>query len=237
MARRGNIFKKRYPNTGDFVELAKAWNPDAISILIKLVWEGYDLLVSEFLSQINCDGTEEYLEISITQALALKIDSSMTGYEPFAVKQEWYEFETSKSSRGQPPRYDIAFTLRDNDRIIWPLEAKILKSDVDVTEYVKEINNNFMTCRYAPFSSQGGMLGYLFSGDSNRAFTSIETKVPCTLNDHPDFPTRDHKTSDHQRVVPPGKSYPAEFRCHHLLFNIIPTGANATDTNNISSIE
>ncbi|WP_413175235.1 hypothetical protein [Anabaena azotica] len=232
MVRRRNIFQKRYPITGDFVELTKTWNPDAISILVKLVWEGYDLLVSEFLSQINCDGTEEYLEISITQALALKIDSSMTGYEPFAVKQEWYEFETSKSSRGQPPRYDIAFILRDNERIILPLEAKILKSDVDVTEYVKEINNNFITCRYAPFSSQGGMLGYLFSGDPNKAFINIETKVPCTLSNHPDFPTRDHKTSDHQRIVPSGKSYPVNFRCHHLLFKII-----ATPTNNISSVE
>lgn len=232
MARRGNIFQKRYPNTGDFVELAKAWNPDAISILIKLVWEGYDRLTTEFLSQINFDGTEEQLERSITQALGWRIRRGMTGDEPFEVQQEVYEFETSKSAQAQPPQYDIAFILIANDRIIWPLEAKILKSDVDVTEYVKEINNNFITCRYAPFSSEGGMLGYLFSGDSNTAFTNIATKVPCTLNDHPDFSTLDHKTSDHQRVVPPGKSYPPEFRCHHLLLKII-----ATTTNNISSVE
>ncbi|MGM3307238.1 hypothetical protein ACSQ6I_14915 [Anabaena sp. WFMT] len=237
MVRRGNILKKRYPNTGDFVELAKAWNPDAISILIKLVWEGYDLLVSEFLSQINFDGNEEQLERSITQALVVKIHQVKTGDEPFLVLQEVYEFETSKSAQAQPPQYDIAFILIANDRIIWPLEAKILKSDVDITEYVKEINKNFMTCRYAPFSSEGGMLGYLFSGDLNKAFSNIQTKVPCTLNEHPDFPTRDNKTSDHQRIVPSGKSYPVNFRCHHLLFKIIPTDTNATDTNNISSIE
>jgi hypothetical protein len=75
------------------------------------------------------------------------------------------------------------------------------------------------------------MLGYLFSGDSNKAFTNIATKVPCTLNDHPDFLTRDHKTSDHQRVVPPGKSYPAEFRCHHLLLKII--APVTTDTSSV----
>ncbi|OBQ03168.1 MAG: hypothetical protein AN482_20110 [Anabaena sp. LE011-02] len=232
MVRRGNIFKKRYPNTGDFVELAKAWNPDAISILIKLVWEGYDLLVSEFLSQINFDGNEEQLERSITQALVVKIHQVKTGDEPFLVLQEVYEFETSKSAQAQPPQYDIAFILIANDRIIWPLEAKILKSDVDVTEYVKEINNNFMTCRYAPFSSQGGMLGYLFSGDSNKAFSNIATEVPCILNEHPDFPNRDHRTSDHQRIVTSEKSYPIDFRCHHLLFKII-----ATSTSNISSVE
>lgn len=237
MARRGTIFQKRYPNTSDFVELAKAWNPDAISILIRLVWEGYDRLVNEFLSPINFDNKEEQLERSITQALVVKIHQVKTGDEPFVVLQEVYEFETSKSAQAQPPQYDIAFIFIANDRIIWPLETKILKSDVDVTEYVKEINNNFITCRYAPFSSQGGMLGYLFSGDPNKAFINIETKAPCKLNDHPDFPTRDHKTSDHQRVVPSGKSYPVNFSCHHLLFKIIATDANSTDTNNISSIE
>jgi hypothetical protein len=65
----------------------------------------------------------------------------------------------------------------------------------------------------------------------HKAFTNIAKKVSCTLNNHPDFPERDHKTSDHQRVVPPGKSYPAEFRCHHLLLKII-----AKATNNIPSV-
>ena len=226
MARRGNILQKRYPNTGDFVELAQAWNPDAISILIRLVWEGYDRLVTEFLSQINCDGTEEQLERSITQTLAWRIRRGMTGDEPFEVQQEVYEFETSKSAQAQPPQYDIAFILIADEKMILPFEAKVLKSDVDVTEYVKEINNNFMTCRYAPFSSEGGMLGYLFSGDSNKAFTNIEIKVPCILDAHPHFPDRDHKTSNHRRVVPSGESYPVDFRCHHLLFKIIPTPTN-----------
>lgn len=232
MLRRGNIFKNRYPNTGDFVELAKEWNPDAISIMMKLVWEGYDRLVND----LNCDGTEEQLERSITQCLERRIRRNMT-YEFFDIQHEVYEIESSQSAQAQPPQYDIAFILTANERIIFPLEAKVLKSDSAVGEYIKEIKDNFITCRYAPFSSQGGMLGYLFSGDSNKAFSNIETKVPCTLNDHPDFPTRDHKTSDHQRVVPSGKSYPVNFRCHHLLFKIIATGANATDTNNISSIE
>jgi hypothetical protein len=226
VARRGNILQKRYPNTGDFVELAQAWNPDAISILIRLVWEGYDRLVTEFLSQINCDGTEEQLERSITQTLAWRIRRGMTGDEPFEVQHEVYQFETSKSAQAQPPQYDIAFILIADEKMILPFEAKVLKSDVDVTEYVKEINNNFMTCRYAPFSSEGGMLGYLFSGDSNKAFTNIEIKVPCILDAHPHFPDRDHKTSNHRRVVPSGESYPVDFRCHHLLFKIIPTPTN-----------
>ncbi|MEA5592999.1 hypothetical protein [Rivularia sp. UHCC 0363] len=232
MVRRGKTIPElRWKDTPDFVEVAKGWSNDAIKVLVKLVWEGYDLLVSEILSQINCDEAKEQLERSITQSLERKIRKKMTGDEPFDVQHEVYEIESSQSAQAQPPQYDIAFYLISNERIIWPLEAKVLKSDGAVGEYIKEIKDNFITCRYAPFSSQGGMLGYLFSGDPNKVFSNIETKVPCTLNDHPYFPKRDHKTSDHQRLVPPGKSYPAEFRCHHLLLKII-----ATATNNIPSV-
>jgi len=222
MGRRGKTIPElRWKDTPDFVEVAKSWNNDAITILVKLVWEGYDLLVAEILSQINCDEAEEQIERSITQSLERRIRKNMTGDEPFDVQHEVYEWESSQSAQAQPPQYDIAFYLITNDSIIWPLEAKVLKSDGAVGEYIKEIKDNFITCRYAPFSSQGGMLGYLFSGDSNKAFTNIATKVPCTLSDHPDFPNRDHKTSDHQRIVPSGKSYPAKFRCHHLLLRMI----------------
>ncbi len=158
---------------------------------------------------------------SITQSLERKIRRGMTEDEPFDVQHEVYEFESSKSAQAQPPQYDIAFILRANERIIWPLEAKILSSDGAVAEYIKEIKENFITCKYAPFSSEGGVLGYLISGDPNTAFANIAAKVPCTLSHHPFFPNRNHKTSDHRRTVPLDKQYPIEFRCHHLLFNII----------------
>ena len=188
------------------------------------------MLVSEVLSQINSDEAKEQKERSITQSLERRIRKNMTGDEPFDVQHEVYEWESYQKVR--PPQYDIAFYLISDGMIMWPLEAKVLETDGAVGDYIKEINDNFMTCRYSPFSSEGGMLGYLLSGDPDKAFTNIAKKVPCTLNDHPDFPDRDHKTSDHQRIVPPGKSYPIDFRCHHLLFKII-----ATPTNSISSVE
>lgn len=166
-------------------------------------------------------GEEEQLERSITQSLERKIRRGMSGDEPFDIQHEVYEFETSFSAQAQPPQYDIAFIVKANERIIWPLEAKVLSSDGAVAEYIKEINGNFLTCKYAPFSSEGGMLGYLISGDPNAAFRNIAAKVPCKLNDHPFFPNRNYKTSDHERTVPLGRQYPIEFRCHHLLLSII----------------
>jgi hypothetical protein len=222
--RKPTILEKKLGNTDDFVKLAKQWDTDAINILIKFVWEGYDLLTQEVLSQIDSDRNEEQLERSITQSLESRIRRGMTGYEPFEVQHEVYENESRQSAQAQPPQYDIAFKLLANEIIIWPLEAKVLKSDGAIAEYVKEINKNFITCRYAPFSSEGGMLGYLLAGVASKAYSNIAAKVPCTLSHHPDFPTRNHKTSNHKRIVPSEKSYPVDFCCHHLLLEIICSG-------------
>ncbi len=222
MARRGRtIAELRWRDTPDFVEVAKSWRGDAITVLVGLVWQGYDLLREEVLSEIDSNQAEEQLERSITQLLERRIRISMTGYEPFDVQHEVYEWESRQSAQAQPPQYDIAFFLRANERIIWPLEAKVLSSDGAVAPYVQDIQNEFLTCRYAPFSSEGGMLGYLCSGEPNTAFSRIEASVHCPLSDHPQFPNRNHKTSHHRRLVPSGRQYPADFCCHHLILQII----------------
>jgi hypothetical protein len=225
VVRRGKtIPEKRWPDTPDFVQVAKDWRDDAITILVKLVWEGYDLLKTDVLSNINCDQAEEKLEQierSITQSLERRIHNVMTGYEPFGDQHEVYEWESRESAQAQPPQYDIAFFLRDNERIIWPLEAKVLNSDGAVAPYIHDVKDQFLTCRYAPFSSEGGMLGYLLYGEPNIAFSNIEKGVPCTLIHHQEFIDRNHKTSDHIRRVPLDKTYPANFRCHHLILQIL----------------
>ena len=145
----------------------------------------------------------------------------MTGFEPFDVQHEVPEFETSYSNQAQPPSYDIAFILLADETIILPLEAKVLRTHKYISKYINEINSNFLTCRYAPFSSEAGMLAYLLKGDPKEAFDNIAKSVPCQLADHVDFPNRDHKTSEHQRIVPAGESYPSNFRCHHLILKIL----------------
>jgi hypothetical protein len=100
---------------------------------------------------------------------------------------------------------------------MWPLEAKVLRSDRDVGRYVNEITGNFLTCRYAPFSGEGAMLGYLLAGASADVLENIAFKTPCILDDHPELASYNHKTSDHVRLVPADKPYPINFRCHHMI--------------------
>lgn len=220
MERKLSIGELRWPISQEFVSVAKRWKEDASAILLGFIWKGYDSLSNAILLKIDCTQAEDQIERSVTQYLTPKIRDNMTGYEPFDVEQGVNEFETREPSPAQPPVYDIAFVLRQNERVMWPLEAKVLKSDGSVGEYVKEITRNFLTCRYAPFSSEGAMLGYLLSGKPSNAFANIAKKTPCTLRKSSAFSKRNHMISDHVRSIRRGKPYPANFVCHHLILMI-----------------
>lgn len=220
MHRRRTIGEERWLDAPDFVVIATTWRKDASTILLKFIWQAYDLFRNEVLSDIDFTHAEDELERSITQYLEPVIRRIMTGDEPFDVQHGPYEFETRMEAPAQSPQYDIAFFLRQNPRIMWPLEAKVLRTDGAIVEYVNAIQDKFLTCRYAPFSSEAGMLGYLLSGEPSKVFSNIEVKLSCALRDHSAFPNRTHKTSEHQRMVQTGKAYPHNFRCHHLIFRM-----------------
>jgi hypothetical protein len=152
----------------EFVSLAGRWCANQSANLLASVWQGYDLLSSEPPSRFD----RRDLERSITQLLELRIRKVMSGDEPYDVQHSPRERETMKS-RGQPPEYDLAYVLRADERIMWPLEAKVLETDGDVGEYIKDLKNEFLTCRYAPFSSEGAMLAYLLSGKPEIVFGNL----------------------------------------------------------------
>lgn len=220
MHRRRTLTELRYSRPLSLAKLKK-WSKDYSTNLLGHVWQAYDLFRAE-VSKVDASKAEDDLERDITMSLERRIRKVMTGDEPYIVQHNPYEEESRRPAPAQPPQYDIAFVMNADERVMWPLEAKVLKSDSvsAVTAYANDINNEFLTCRYAPFSSEGAMVGFLMSGDENVAFKSIEKKVPCKLKAHPDFPKRHHKTSDHRRKVPRGKPYPRNFRCHHLLMKI-----------------
>lgn len=220
MVARQTYSERRWPDTPEFNSVLRNLKKGGSKRLLELIWNGYDAFCAECLSQVDFSEDDGDLERDITQLLEPKIREGMTGFEPFNVQHGPYEHESWLGSSAQPPEYDIAFKLRSNPRVMWPLEAKVLRTDGSVAEYIKEISSNFLTCRYAPFSSEAAMLGYLLGGDSQVAFSNIGIKGNWKLNTHPQFPNRDHRTSDHKRTIPEGKIYEVHFRCHHLLFKL-----------------
>ena len=220
MAKKPTYSERLWPDTPEFNSLLSKWNSSSSVVLLTFVWKGYDIFCQEVLSNVDCSQSDEDLERNITQLFEPRIRQAMTGDEPFYLQHSPYEQETRKKSPAQPPQYDIAFVWRSNPRIMWPLEAKVLKTETTMTEYVKEIKNNFLTCRYAPFSNEGGMLGYLLEGTPENVFKNICKKLKCKLRHHTEFKERHHKISKHQRQVPQSKNYSHLFCCHHMILNI-----------------
>ncbi len=195
-----------------FLDLAATWAPEPARQFLSLVWLAYDAM-HESMPFIDSGD----LERSITQVLEPRISAAMTGFEPFYVQHGPFERETKRPAPAQPPEYDLAFVLRADERIMWPLEAKVLETPGAVAAYAHDVENEFLKCRYAPFSSSGAMLAYLISGDATDALASIATKLGCKLHDVVEHSARPNRVSKHTRIVPSGKLYPSAFNCYHLV--------------------
>ncbi len=204
----------RLPRSIDpaFIQLARSWVKDPARQFLNFIWLAYaDLMASKQV----IDGRD--LERSITQLLEPKVRDAMSGDEPFYVQHGSFERETMRAPPAQPPEYDLAFVLRADARIMWPLEAKVLEKPGSVTAYVRDVTEEYLTCRYAPFSDSGAMLGYLLTGKPEDALSAIAGKLGAVLEEIADLPPATNRCSKHARTVPTGKPYPLKFHCYHLI--------------------
>lgn len=208
------------PASDEFMAVSRRLKFDASARIAKCLWDAYDLLQKEVLSSFVRDSDDYVLECSITDELEPRIRRSLSGAEPFDVQHASNEWATRLPGSSRPPVYDIAFVLRGHSQTKWPVEAKVLRTPGQVSAYVDDLKNQFLTCRYAPFSSEGAMVGYLLKGAPNAALSAIARSVPCILSGYAHAPGRPHKTSDHLRSVPAGQKSPLRFRCHHLILTI-----------------
>ena len=196
----------------DFIALVCSWMQNPARKFLGYIWLAYENMIA---TQPHVDTRD--LERSITQLLEPRVRDVMTGDEPFYIQHGPYERETMQAPPAQPPEYDLAFVFRADERIMWPLEAKVLENSRRVTNYIRGIQSEFLTCRYAPFSNSGAMLGYLLTGKPEDVFTNIAEKLDCKLQEVSEHLEKHNRLSRHNRNVPNGKPYPASFDCYHLI--------------------
>jgi hypothetical protein len=199
-----------------FPALASLWAKDPAPQMLGFVWKAYDEMR---LKPPQVDDRD--LERSITQLLEPRIRDAMTGDEPFYIQHGAFERETMASPPAQPPQYDLAFVLRADERIMWPLEAKVLETPRRLAGYERDIREQYLTCLYGPFTASGAMLGYLLTGSAADALTNIGAKLNTTLDQVADFPKRPHRASTHKRNAPAEKPYPIDFKCHHMILEYL----------------
>ena len=184
------------------------------------MWEGYEDLFTNVILSVDITQADDELERAITQILEPRIRQRLSGDEPWDVQHGSYEYATRKPSPAQPPQYDIAFVLRRNPRIMWPLEAKVLRNDRAIGPYVRDVRREFLTGRYAPHVNGGAMLGYLLRGCPEAVFRGISDHLACRLRPLRKFDPARHRVSVHHREIQNPDFLSGPFRCHHLVMKM-----------------
>lgn len=201
------------PPDATFIAQAEAWIGQFEIGFTDLIWRGYARLKAA-----GAHFDDRDLERSITQLLTAAIDDEVLGEAPYYVQHGPYERETMLAPPAQPPAYDLAFVMRADPRVMWPAEAKILTTPKALADYLADVVDQFLTCRYAPFSASGAMLGYLLSGAAEDVLANISRRLNIGYAEGTPVDTnRPHRSAWHARTVPTGKAYPTRFRCHHLI--------------------
>ena len=204
----------------EYANLARDWGAAAFEGMLAAVWNGYDDLAASVLDRIDINQADDEIERTITQILEPCIRRYLSGDEPYYVQHGAYEFATRRPAPAQPPQYDLAFVLIGNPKVMWPLEAKVLRSDGQVALYVRDIQQEFLTGRYAPHVNDGAMLGYLLQGSPATAFHNISRRLSCPLLPVPKFQSVPHRVSVHYRSPANPDFLSGDFRCHHMLMRM-----------------
>jgi hypothetical protein len=203
------------PMPSDFPAFATAWQRDGVTRLLNYVWTGYDALRLQNPSTLN-----PHDEINVNSHLESWIQRKKPKKCPFDIQHTPPEVATRLTKSRPPPSPDFGFFSWTDRRAMFPLEAKVLRTDTDVSAYLKALRSRFLRCRYAPYSSEGVMIGYLLAGDPAVTFKKLRERLRTQLLQHPDFISRPHRVSSHQRKHRLCKKSPVDFRCHHLVMTL-----------------
>jgi hypothetical protein len=225
--RRPTPLDRFYGSPPDVQAIARALTPRLTDQLLEVVWAAYDALSAGFLSHINWNEQFDDLERALTELLADEIQNELQrrgGLLPVGFRHSPYERESRSAAPAQPREYDLGFFFNADKRVLWPLEAKVIPGEADTKrnlgDYVDTVTSRYINCTYAPFVSSGAMIGYLKSGDPETVLTQIAERLSVEFQPYPAFSPRPHQISEHRRTVPPGKAYPVEFCCHHLMLSL-----------------
>jgi hypothetical protein len=220
MSRRPTIAELRWPETPEFVEATELLAENVVETMTNALWSGYDKLRDIVLVPLGHYEPGDEMERQVTQLLHSRVSESLSGFEPFTCHHAYREFATRLPAPAQAPEYDLAFVLLSNPRICWPVEAKVVATDRTIAAYVTDIRDQYLTCRYAPFSSGGAMLAYMIAGTAATFFDNVAGALACRLDTPTWAGSRAHRFSVHKRNLPRAGRKPGMFECHHLAMQI-----------------
>ena len=218
------ILDDLFPDSSpEFAAIADTWPEHVIVQMLALVWDAFDRLktVSNF-RQLDFSKQYAQLERSLTDLHMIQVTELHaergTDFESFIPQHEAWEFEHLTKPSARPPSCEIGFVFRNNYRLRWSVEAKVLKSPTEISEYLGELENYLHGGR-SPLSPQAALGAYLVSGPADDLFSTLASALGQPLTTHNAFPSRPHRLSQHERDNLPAVT-PRNFICHHLVFSL-----------------
>src|SRR5262245_40201522 len=224
MTRRQSYSQQVFPTTAEFTASLKKLKGDGVKVMLGYVWAGFDGFKTEILDK-NPPPTRDNLDLerNLTEMLYPYINRALPASLPYHLQPESKETEQVVPRR-QPPEPDLSFILHSNIRVTFPMDAKVLERDTvaAMADYADTVQNRFVTCVYAPFSKEGAMIAFLLAGSVRTVFQSLATAMGCMISRSAYTPSRNHRTSSHDRSAAACKY--KQFRCHHLVMPVSASG-------------
>ncbi|HXD00379.1 MAG TPA: hypothetical protein VN048_13635 [Verrucomicrobiae bacterium] len=225
MSRRPALSEMLWPDDPADADLPVQW-AEGISILVlDWLWRGYDQLRDKHLSRVDMTQSIEQLERNLTFlhfGEILEIWARDTeGFCSLRPGHEIPEFENRISPSAKPPAYDLGFVHAENQRWIWPIEAKVLSTSAALAEYMNDVRGKFVAGIAGPFVGEGGMIGYLVHGLPSDVFDKLTRELGQQLLLVSEFNARQHRSSHHVRTDAPS------LRLHHMIMELAnPSASN-----------
>jgi hypothetical protein len=123
---RGSILQHRWPASPEYQVLARDWATRVSRTVIDLIWDGAEMLSQEVIDNPNLPRDPVQFERTLVYLLHNRISWIIDKALSFVVVHEPWELESLTTPRARPPQPDLGFVLHGHDRVIWPVEMKVL---------------------------------------------------------------------------------------------------------------
>lgn len=203
-----------WPDSPGMREQAIEWAQQCSEQVLGWTWRGFDTMRAKYFHLVDWSQPMEQLERDLTARHFRQIQNlwraETDGYSTIFPIPELPELETRPKAPGKPSSPDIAFVWTDNERINFPVEAKLVKTPTALSPYLSDVEK-FVSGIVAPLVGEGAMIGYLLSGSEVDMLQALETHLKMPLGIVPSFATRPHRASTHARQASPF------LHLHHLV--------------------
>jgi hypothetical protein len=207
----------------EFDAIAELWPKNVVNEMLGLVWDAFDQMKAQHFQDFDFTQSVEQLERGLTDLhideITLLWKQRRDGFESFIPKHEAWEFRNRKTASAMPPSIDIGFVLVANRSVRWNIEAKVLEHTSDVTRYLSDLTEKYLTGKGSALSDTAALAGYLRQGDPKDVFPNLEERLGQPLELCTGFKNRTHRITCHMRELVASNSEEA-FTCHHLILGL-----------------